>query len=155
VRLLKVALDKAREFAREAPNGVVRDAAGWTALGEQVLQESKVTGEAAGAQLTAERRKAVVDAFAQQYQKRFQPAPPTTVHGVGQLHRELQALSLPAKDRPKLALVLAVVGGECLARAHGAGWHLTDAPLPGKGPAADESPFVHPVNPFLPAAADG
>jgi hypothetical protein len=155
--LRRVPLAAARKFAASEPQAIARDAAAWTGLLNDVLEDSKVGANLDRTALTPDVVARLAETFNKLYRERFQAEPPSTLKGFDRQRRELQTLSLSSSVQPALTLILGVLEGEYLVQHHKARWHLTKGPLlPSDKAAAEstvESPFGYVTNPIAAVSA--
>jgi hypothetical protein len=147
VELFRIPRDKARDLAaKQRPRR--QGAKGWTALAAAALQEAGLPADARATALDEDKVKKLAAAFANNYRKQFSGDLPDTAAGLDRLRGEARALSLPATERRRIALVLGAVEGEYLRRKHGARWALEK---PAGPPLDDPKPhelFRDIINPF-------
>jgi hypothetical protein len=145
----RMPLTAARAFASHEPDPPVRTAEDWRELVERIIATEGGDAGLTRPKRTPEDWQRLAQTFVRLYRERFGNAAPDDLTGFEHQLQELQALSLPAAARQRLALILGAVHGDYLCRRHGAVWRLVDGPLsqPEKRTVPSD-PFGYAVNPF-------
>lgn len=152
LKLRRMALSAALEFAKKEGPGTTRVLADWLAVVEPAAEDKVLKPETDGASVTAEQLAQNQLEFARRYEERFKSRPPATREALQYLRHELANLPIPGDAHRKFQLQIGIWEGQFLCREYKANWHLVKGSLVSPRhhgrPQVDQNPFVAVFDPF-------